>query len=379
MVLTYENLLRLSDLRAIPCAALRPLNTFNFLSFQDALHYLIKTHHLTGKTILVPSFYCDATVDDMRKHGLNVVRCRTDHIRFDVDIADFEAKLRSESPDIVLIYYFFGKTSVLFQDRAWLQHLKPQALLISDLAHALLPHYRLDFLTERHFYIDSTRKSTSCMMAHLVMPPGAMVDSSFVVRLSLFRYAIRALFWLKSGCLRLSADTGLKCVADLGNRLYTLHDHWIGSPMAAFAGFRWDAFQYCHIDFDKIRMHRTMLYDVYRQHFAAIGRAGYLQLFDIPKDEAGNLCFFFAAVADLAQRDALLALFQSQGYWVENLWDFDIQQDISAEDQQWARRVIVFPYSLRTQPHHVEHIATLAKTFFGMLCNDLDHDVLVRL
>lgn len=365
MVLTYENLLRLSDFKVIPCAV-RNLNTFNFLSFQDALHYLIRAHRLTGKTILVPSFYCDATVDDMRKHGLNVVRCRTDHIRFDVDIADFEAKLRSESPDIVLLYYFFGKTSVLFLDRAWLQHLKPQALLISDFAHALLPHHRLEFLTERHLYIDSTRKSTSCMMAHLVMSPGITVDSAFVVRFSLFRYALRALFWLKSGSIRLATRTNLNFVGALGNCLFTLHDHWIGSSMAAFAGFWWDDLLYCHIDFDKIKMHRTMLYDLYCQHFAAIGCAGHLQLFDIPQHEAGNLCFFFVAVADLSQRDALLFLFQSQGLWVEKLWNFDVQYDISAEDQHWASRVIVFPYSLRTQPRHVEHIAALAKTFFGM-------------
>jgi hypothetical protein len=366
MVLTYENLLRLTDLRVIPCETPRPLNTFNFLSFQDALHYLVRAHRLAGKTILVPSFYCDVTVDDMRKHGLHVVRCRTDYARFDVDLADFVAKLRSESPDIVLLYYFFGKTSVLFQDRAWLQHLKPMALLISDLAHALLPQHRLEFLSEQHLYLDSTRKTTSCMMAHLVMPPGMAVDAAGVARFSPFRYAIRTLFWLKSSCLRLATRTGLSFFSNLGNRLYTLHDHWIGSPVAAFAGFSWDAFLYCHIDFNKLSIHRTMLHDVYRRHLAAVSRAGHLQLFDVPPEEAGNLCFFFAAVVDPARRDPLLTLLRGQGYWVDILWDFDVQQDISEEDRQWARRVIVFPYTLRTQPPHVEHIAALTKTFFGM-------------
>ena len=366
MVLTYENLLRLTDLRVIPCETLRPLNTFNFLSFQDALHYLVRAHRLAGKTILVPSFYCDATVDDMKKHGLHVVRSRMDHAHFDVDMADFMAKLRNELPDVVMLYYFFGKTSVLFQDRAWLQHLKPEALLISDFAHALLPQHRLEFLSERHLYLDSTRKTTSCMMAHMVMPSGMAVDPAGVVRFSPFRYAIRTLFWLKTGSLRLATITGLRFFSDLGNRLYTLHDHWIGSPLAAFAGFRWDAFLYRHIDFDKIRMHRAMLYDVYRLHFAAVSRAGYLQLFDVPPEEAGKLCFFFATVTDPTQRDPLLALLWGQGYWVEVLWNFDAQQDLAEEDRQWAKRVIVFPYTLRTQPRHVEHIAGLTKTFFGM-------------
>lgn len=97
-----------------------------------------------------------------------------------------------------------------------------------------------------------------------------------------------------------------------------------------------------------------------------MSRAGHLQFFDVPPEEAGMLCFFFATVTDLAQRDSLLALLRGQGYWVEILWNFDVQQDLAEEDRRWAKRVIVFPYTLRTQPRHVEHIATLTKIFFGM-------------
>lgn len=363
MVLTYENLLRFEDLTFSSNEKLQRLNTFTFLSFQDALHYLIRSNSLNGKTILIPSFYCDATICDMRKHGLRVVRCRMDRVRFDVDMVDFVTTLRNESPDIVLIYYFFGKTSALFQDRTWLQYLKPDGILISDCAHALLPQHHIEFITERHVYIDSTRKSTSCMMAHLVTPDGVTVVHGEVSRYSLFRYAVRALFWLKSSCLRLATLTGLRFLSVIGDRLFVLHDNLIGSATAAFAGFWWDAFIYRHIDFDRIKSHRTTLSEAYHSCLAPLADAGHLELFDLPIDEAGNLCFFFCTVADQTKLDPLLTHLSAEGYWVEALWDFSAQDGLTEDERAWASRVIVFPYSLRTQPSHVNHIASLMKDF----------------
>lgn len=364
MVLTYENLLRFRDLKISSCVALNSLNRFSFLSFQDALHYLIRSHRLIGKTILVPSFYCDATINDMHKHGLRVVRCKTDHDKFDVDYEDFLKKISSESPDVVLIYYYFGKSSVLLQRRSWLNHIKPTAVLISDFAHSLLPHHRIEFLTERHLYIDSTRKTTSCMMAHLVMPSGLQVDTALVSRFSLFRYAIRILFALKSSCLRLATVTEMELFSKAGNYLYSLHDQLIGSTAEAFAGFSWDSFVYRHIDFERIRDHRLSLHKLYLANLADLSRAGHLKLFEVPAESAGTHCFFFVTISDAAKRALVLAILQKHGYWSEALWNFDVQRDIDDSEREWAKSVIVLPYSTRTLPRHVEHMALLMKSCF---------------
>src|SRR5688500_15962589 len=107
MTLTCENLLPWSYYRTRTDPALSRLRSIDFLSFQDALHYLVRAFDLAGQKIVLPAFYCDATLKDIEKHGLHIVLCPVDRAGFDVDPGRFEELLRAERPGIVLIYNFF--------------------------------------------------------------------------------------------------------------------------------------------------------------------------------------------------------------------------------------------------------------------------------
>lgn len=363
MILTYENLLQWNDFKFLPHPALIQLNQYAFLSFQDALHYLIKKYQWQGKTILVPAFYCDATLHDMAKHGLQVRLCKIDQKNFDIDLADFQTVLRTEKPDIILIYNFFGKNSVLYTEKFWLELITSNTVLISDFAHSLIPNHKIEFFTAQHFYIDSTRKTTCRMLANLIMPKEIQVDNTQVVKQAKFKYALRSLFFLKSWSLRFATVFHNKMLAKFGLWLYGLHDNWIGSPLSAYTGFKWDKFLYNRINFDKIRRYRKELYVLYQQALFSLANK-HIQLFSLPEQETGNICFFFVRILDAAAIVPLVNFLNQQGVWAEVLWNFSAIQGISNADKAWAESIIVLPYTLRTKAKHIKKIAALIQQFY---------------
>ncbi len=368
MVLTYENLLTFSDFNFAANKNLKQLNSYAFLSFQDALHYLIKAYALKDKTILVPAFYCDATIHDMEKHGLHVELCAIDHKNFDVDVSHFIENLRLHQPDIIIIYNFFGKNSILYSQDEWKKYLKPDVIIISDFAHALIPNHKIEFINQSHFYIDSTRKTTCRMMANFIAPPNVKINKRFIVGLSAFRFFIRALYLIKSMCLRLATRFNSKFISNLGMKFYILHDKYIGSPINSFKGFWWDKFLYRRIKFEKIRQHKKYLYQVYQSQFAQLANDGHIEIISTDEDQE-NICFFFVRIlnANVAHFSQWL---QEKGFWVDTLWDFDAIKNISKEDKQWAKSIVVLPYTLRTKSQHIEQMASLMNVYF----NEREHE-----
>jgi hypothetical protein len=365
MIITYENLLTPSEFRLQPCQQLKNLNIFNFLSFQDALHYLIKIYHLQDKKILVPAFYCDATINDMKKHGLHVSLCQIDHEKFDVNVSDFTSKLQLERPDIIIIYNFFGKNSLLYHDLDWRKHLKTKTVIISDFAHSLIPNHSITFLNERHFYIDSTRKNTCRMMAHLITPKEMTLNTEWVVVYSFFKFYIRTLFLVKSWCLRFATLLNIKFLSDLGTRLYDLHDRYIGSPGCAFTGFWWDSFLYSHINFEKIKNHRRFLYHEYKNILINLAAQGYIEIIELPSKEEENLCFFFIRFTQYEKMSPALKLLQDNGFWVDTLWNFNEIKEITPNDRDWAKSIAVLPYTMRVKQQHIHSITSLLEKFFN--------------
>jgi hypothetical protein len=366
MTLTYENLLPLSCFvrRPHPGIATQPYSSF--LSFQDAFNYLVKAYHLSGKKILLPAFYCHATISEMKKSGIEPVFVASDPALFDVDVADFKKKLSEEKPDIIVIYNFFGKNSVLYdRHHEWEGLAPPDAIIISDFAHTLIPLHKIPFYTDRHFYIDSTRKSTPTMMSHLVAPPRTMIDASLISKNVFIPAYLRLLFFIKGIFLRLSLFFDSRLLAQIAMKLFILHDNRIGAYKEAHAGFKIDAWLYKHIDFEKIKSHRKSLHAAYRKNFSIFADQGHIGLFDIPAAEHGNLCFFFAQVKRIEKFEALVKAFDRAGFWVDRMWDFDAIEDMSDGDKLWGKSIICFPYTVNAQEKDIEKMALCMHRFFN--------------
>lgn len=374
MIITYENLLTLSHFKLKSCKKLCRLNSAHFLSFTDALHYLINAYKLENKKILIPAFYCDVVIKDIESHKLNVKLCRIDRKNFDVDIGDFINQLEIEQPDIVLIYNFFGKNSHLYNDLNWTNLLKKDAIIISDLAHSLLPNHNIVFLNKKHFYIDSTRKTTSQMMANLIMPPSIRINKSLISSRYTFRIILRVIFLIKSWSLRIAVALNSQLFSKIGMKLYIYHDKYIGAPKFAFKAFWWDRLFYNHINFEKIKKNRRNLYREYNTRLTPLSEQGHIELFKLSDIEKENICFFFIRIINPIQTTPIITLLQKHGFWAEVLWDFDRIKDITTSDKDWAKSIIVMPFTLSTKAEHVQSMVSLMEKFFTTSTKGIAND-----
>lgn len=366
MTLTCENLLTPSFFQLKKDRIIEDLEIINFLSFQDSLHYLIKACGLNGKKILLPSFYCDATLNDMKKNGLKPVLCPMNRKTLDVDVDVFNKITEEERPDIVLIYNVFGKKSALLENTEWKNFLKDDAIIICDWAHSLIPLYgAVSFLSDRNFIIDSTRKTTSCMMSHLVIPPGHTFKPECTTRISVFPFILRLLFFIKSTLLRISRVLNSRTIGKMGMKVFELHDGMIGTPPNAYKGFAWDSFLYKHIRFSKIKEKREELYQEYVSAFGTPAFREHIQLFEIPQEDIGNICFFFVSIKNINKIPDMLSAFEEAGYWPERLWNFDAMEDISESERDFGKSVIVFPLTIQTDQKDIKNMARIMQEFFS--------------
>jgi hypothetical protein len=365
MALTCENLLSRSWFKKESNFELEKLQTYNFLSFQDAFHYLIKAYNLRGKTLLVPAFYCDATIADFKKHGLNIILCPMDYGCLEIDVERYKEIVRTTKPDIIIIYNIFGKKSVLLSEKDWLHDVKPETIIISDMAHCFLVDYMpLEKLTDRHIFIDSARKTTSFMMSHLILPSNFPYKKEASDGHDIFSLLVKGIFILKTFFLKLGQTLKSKFFLKVGMNLFGLHDALIGSSLRAYIGFSYDKKHYNSINFSAIREHRKKLYSEYQKQFEPIEKKGNISLFQVSSDDQPRLCFFFLQIKNETLVSNLLDYYSQQGYWPERLWNFDAIEQLEPRARDLAKSIIVFPYTVNTDFTHIAAMANILSEFF---------------
>lgn len=340
----------------------------NFLSFGDAFDYLIKAFSLEGEKILMPAFYCDATIRKISQQ-LKIVFTRIDREEFDVLYDDFLSKVKREKPRVILIYNFLGKNSILYRRTDWLRHISPDTIIISDFAHSLLPNHSITFFTENHFYIDSARKCTPFMIGHLIAPKGYRLQKEHIKPFSIFKIYARLLFLLKNRAFRLALWSGSGFFSRIANNLSSRHNQIIGEKNTPNLAFNVDHLLYSHINFDRVVTHRKMLFKTYGRMLRNF-KSPFVRCFDIPESEAGNICFYFMSI-DPHFIDDLTGYFLENGFVIEQLWDFDSVNGRDENFRKWARSIVIFPYSMHTRVSDVENMCRLLRAFFHEHSNEL--------
>jgi hypothetical protein len=333
----------------------------NFLSFQDAFDYLIKAYSLEGQKILLPSFYCDATVRNMSEK-LRVILCQVDRERIDVNYDDFVEKIRLEKPRVIILYNFLGMNSLLYRKRDWLRYVPEDTVIISDFAHSLLPNHRLLFLSKNHFYIDSARKCTPFMIAHLIAPEGFVLQKNLIRPFNMFKIYVRLLFFLKNKLFRLAQWTKSTILEHIATAISIEHNRLIGERITPNRAFSLDHLLYCHINFERIVEHRRMLFHTYRKTFRK-AKCPHIQQFHIPESEAGNLCFYFMRIAS-PFIPGLRQYLSEKGYLIDQIWDFEKFEGINEHFREWAQSIVLFPYSMHTRPSDVRKMAEFITHYF---------------
>jgi len=336
-------------------------NVYNFASFEDAFDYLVKDLELSGEDILMPGFYCEDTANNFQKN-LKTHFCKIDQENFDIDYDDFLRKIKVLKPKVVMIYNFFGKRSILYDEKEWLKYINKDTVLISDMAHGFLFNQKSDFITDKHFYIDSNRKCTQFMISHLLAPAHYKFNTKYISSLNYYKVRTRLLFSLKNLWLILANKLRSHKFLTLSVKFFMKHNGLIGNNKIPTKAFFVDDFLFRHLDVNKINSHKGKIFAKYTEEFAKYN-ISQIRLFKIRKKDFETMNFFPIRIKTEFVKK-LMAYFYEESIVIDKLWDLTAIRNLDKKIVQFGEEIIVLPCTSFVHPADVEFICKHLNIFF---------------
>lgn len=164
-----------------------------YLSFEDALWDILEKKRVpAGSVILLPDFYCTDVEVNIKNHGYKVAHYKMNS-DLSADFSDFENKLKSKNPAVVIILHPDGITSNLMQKRNWMKGIPDETILIEDCVHRIIDPQKIEIYRKNHFLINSLRKVVPLPGSSLYGRKEDLLFSSPPLRQSLF-YSLKVHF-----------------------------------------------------------------------------------------------------------------------------------------------------------------------------------------
>jgi len=162
-----------------------------YASWEDALWDLLERFNIPyHATVLVPEFYCIEVINNMKAHGLLPIFYPMDQY-FHTDPEIFETYVRRYRPSIVVIFHAVGMTNnLLTNTETWIKSLPLSSLLIEDCVHRIVDPTKIEFLTDRHFTIDSLRKVIPLPGSNLYCSKPLPTKPASKSSISIYRYQV---------------------------------------------------------------------------------------------------------------------------------------------------------------------------------------------
>ena len=229
-----------------------------YLSWEDALWDLLPQLEIKrGDTILLPNFYCQDVINNIKTHGYKVALYPLDD-NFQVSETKLLSIYNKIIPSIVILFHACGITSSISQNQVILKHILTKSVLIEDSVHRVIDSSKIKLLQGRHLVIDSLRKN--------IPLPGSFVyfssDSKMVLAIphtNSVSYSLKVMIYY--GLYRIVLATGvslhLKSVIKFAHHtILGLHDELVGDSITGNSGSPWISWIHKYINISKVRSHK---------------------------------------------------------------------------------------------------------------------------
>jgi hypothetical protein len=132
------------------------LDSYFYLSFEDALWDFLSHKVKPGAVLLFGDFFCVDVWDNCRAHGYNVETYSVeDNLQTKAD--NLYTALERYKPDAVFIFHPLGIPNQLLNTELFNNY---NGFVIEDSVHRIVEPTKIQLLSNRHIIIDSTRKLT---------------------------------------------------------------------------------------------------------------------------------------------------------------------------------------------------------------------------
>jgi hypothetical protein len=132
------------------------LDSYFYLSFEDALWDFLSHKVKPGGTLLFGEFFCVDVWDNCRAHGYKV---ETYTVEEDLQTKpdNLYAAIELYNPDAIFVFHPLGIHNQLLTQELFQRY---QGIVIEDSVHRIVEPTKIQLLSDRHIIIDSTRKLT---------------------------------------------------------------------------------------------------------------------------------------------------------------------------------------------------------------------------
>lgn len=132
------------------------LDSYFYLSFEDALWDFLKHKVSLGATLLFPDFFCVDVWDNCKTHGYKVA---TYKVEDDLSIlpSRFWSAVAESNPQVIFIFHALGIQNQLLNTELFKDF---QGWVIEDSVHRIVEPQKIKLFSDRHIIIDSIRKLT---------------------------------------------------------------------------------------------------------------------------------------------------------------------------------------------------------------------------
>lgn len=216
-----------------------------YWSWEDGLWDLLRAKQVaTGSTILVPDFYCQDVVENIRAHGYMVVTYRL-NAHFQIKIRTLINSIHRHKPAMVILFHACGIQNTITNRSNWIQRIPREVLVVEDAVHQLVDPSTVKPLSDRHFIMDSLRKVSPFPGSFLYGTKKGLDFHQSRKIWSPYAASSLLLYLLFRCTLILSHVTRVACLASFAHqRVLKGHDDIIGNSEVAHRGigvFAWFA------------------------------------------------------------------------------------------------------------------------------------------
>lgn len=326
-----------------------------FLSFTDAVRSLYRDFDIQkNDTVLLPAFYCPDTIAFFSSLSRPVFYRLCDDLS--VDEESYCRQLQAHRPRIIVQYAFFGFPEKL---RVETKEDSDDTLIIIDGAH-LLPKTPLS-LPRNYFYIDSIRKRTNILGAHLVNPsykPKAIQRLSWYALRCSFFHALYAVFGLAAYVCDSENMYGL------AGEYFEKLDDLIGTSKKPTGGGPLSYWVWEHINFRKIKKHTEHLKKIYEKELSKISDQR-IHLYTSSEDELSD-SGYMPLFVDPRLIDRCIDFLDQKKVSVYKLWE-PPSIDAPEINPILYRSLIALPLTWLTSENDVIRIAAELKNFIDYI------------
>lgn len=333
-----------------------------FLSFEDAVICIFQNYNLKkDEYILMPNFFCLDTLETVSKY-LKIVfyQINTD---FTVDKESYFQQIKKYNPRVVWNYSFVGFNLTENEETKLKEFCGESKIIIEDFAHKILIRKMIKPINKHHFYIDSIRKHSSLLGAHLIND-NFIYQNKNIQKINLYKIKIIFLKKIQNLLNILFYFFNLRFFYQLSEVLFIRMDNLIGKSKYGTLGSYISFYFYGLLDLVEIREHNKKLLITYNKYFQKLNHP-LISTLDNTIIEKIDFIAYYPLFVNKKIRSQLEDFLVSKNIFISQLWEIEKNYYSDNLNKDLYESFLIFPLTTLVKEKDIKFIYNQVKKFLA--------------